>query len=253
MILVLHALAGAFAAILINYLSDVLPISRRLSRPICLNCGKLFSLKEYLFSFKCAKCQNRTSLRVILVTVFAIVACILLYYFPFGRLGFITTLPVLVFLGVILVIDIEYRVVLIQTSLFGLFLFLVYGWLINGILKTLAGGLAGFLIMLALYYLGVLFNKIMGRIRGEEIEEVALGFGDVYVCAFLGLLTGWPAVIAAILLAILASGAYSLLYILIMLIARKYRSFSAIPYTPFLIVATVTIFYIFKNSIGILR
>ena len=98
--------------------------------------------------------------------------------------------------------------------------------------------------MLLLYYLGVLFNKIMGKIRGQEIEEVALGFGDVYVSAFLGLLTGWPAIIVVLLMAILAGGVFSLFYILIMSIRRKYRSFSAIPYAPFLIIAAVVVFYL---------
>jgi len=85
----------------------------------------------------------------------------------------------------------------------------------------------------------------MNRMRGHEIQEVALGFGDVYVTTFLGFLCGWPGIIAVLLIAILASGAFSLLYILIKLITRKYQSFSAIPYTPFLILAAVSFFYIY--------
>ncbi|HNW14986.1 MAG TPA: zinc ribbon domain-containing protein, partial [Anaerolineaceae bacterium] len=41
MVVAINAIVGAVAAVIINYLSDVLPITRRLSRPICLNCGKL--------------------------------------------------------------------------------------------------------------------------------------------------------------------------------------------------------------------
>lgn len=251
MSLIINVIIGALAGIIINYLADVLPISRRFSQPICLNCGKLFSLKEYLFSFKCAKCGNKTPVRVIIVLILSITASVLLEFFPFGNLGYYASLPVLIFLGVILVIDIEYRIVLKETSYVGLILLFVYGIIMregiftNRLITTLAGGIAGFLIMLLLYYLGVLFNKIMGRIRGQEIEEVALGFGDVYVSAFLGLLTGWPTIIAVLLLAILAGGVFSLLYIVIMSIFRKYRSFSAIPYAPFLIIAAVAVFYLF--------
>lgn len=244
MSLIVNVIIGALAGIIINYLADVLPISRRFTRPICLNCGKLFSFKEYLFSFKCAKCGNKTPARVILVLFFSIAASVLLKYFPLGTLGFWATLPLLIFLGLILVIDIEYRVVLKETSYFGLILLFVYGIIMHGLLATLVGGIAGFLIMLLLYYLGVLFNKLMGKIRGQEIEEVALGFGDVYVSAFLGLLTGWPAIIAVLLLAILAGGVFSLLYIVIMSVLRKYRTFSAIPYAPFLIIAAVVAFYL---------
>lgn len=245
MSLIINAVIGGFVSIVINYLADVLPISRRFSRPICLNCGKPFTFREYMISFRCGRCMHKTPIRVIIVTVLSIIACVLLEFYPLNSLNFWATLPILIFLGVILVIDIEYRAVLIQTSIFGLALFLVYGGFMHGFLVTLAGGVAGFLIMLALYYIGILFTKVMGKIRNQEIEEVALGFGDVYVCAFLGLFAGWPAVIATIFLAILASGAFSLIYMIVMLILRRYRSFSAIPYTPFLIVAAVAIFYIF--------
>ena len=246
MTLIVNAIVGAVAAVMINYLADVLPVSRRLTRPICQNCGKLFTLREYLFSFRCSKCKNKTSLRVILVTTFSILASISLYFYPLESLNFWATLPVLIFLGVILVIDIEYRVVLIQTSILGMVLFFIYGWIMHNLWTTLAGGLAGFLIMLGLYYFGILFNKIIGRIRGQAIEEVALGFGDVYVCTFIGLFNGWPIILATLLIAILASGAYSLVYIIVKLITRRYQSFSAIPYAPFLVLAGVAAPYIFR-------
>lgn len=248
MSLVMNVIIGALAGIIINYLADVLPISRKFTQPICLNCGRLFSLKEYLFSFKCAKCGNRTPARVIIVLILSIVVSVLLKYYPLGGLGYWATIPVLIFLGVILVIDIEYRVVLKETSYVGLVLFFVYGIVMHGFLITLIGGITGGLIMLGLYYLGVLFNKIMGRMRGEEIEEVALGFGDVYVSAFLGLFTGWPVIIAVILLAILAAGVFSLFYIVVMAVQRKYRAYSAIPYAPFLIFAAVAIFYLYTTT-----
>ena len=101
--------------------------------------------------------------------------------------------------------------------------------------------------MLGLYYLGVLFNIIMGRIRGYAIEEVALGFGDVYVCAFIGFFNGWPTILATLLIAIFASGAFSLVYILVKVITRRYQSFSAIPYAPFLVLAGVAASYLFHS------
>lgn len=241
-----NVLIGALVGILINYLADVLPITRKLSKPICLNCGKVFSLREYLFSFKCPKCKRKTPARVIIVLTLSMISGVLIEFFPFGGLNFWATLPLMLFLGVILVIDIEYRVVLKETSYIGLALLFVYGIILHGFLPTLFGGLAGLLIMLGLYFLGVLFNRIMGRIRGQNIEEVALGFGDVYVTTFLGFLTGWPAIIAVLLLAILASGVFSLFYIVVKAILRKYQSFSAIPYTPFLILAAIAISYIYK-------
>ncbi len=71
--LIINALIGSLVGIIINYLADVLPISRKFSQPICLNCGRLFPLKEYLFSFKCSKCGNKTPLRVIIVLLLSII------------------------------------------------------------------------------------------------------------------------------------------------------------------------------------
>jgi len=242
--LFLSILVGAIAGVVINYFADVLPIRRRFTRPICLNCAKPYSWRDYFFSFRCKNCGQKTSIRVILVILLSMAACIALIYFPLGNLGFWATVPILVFLGTILVIDIEYRIVLKETSYFGLAFMLLYGILLHGLLPTIFGGAAGFAIMMGLYFLGILFNKVAGKIRKQEIDEVALGFGDVYVTTFLGFFAGWPNIIAVLLLAILASGIFSLLYILVKIIARRYHTFSAIPYTPFLILAAISIFYL---------
>lgn len=247
MSLIINVIVGAVIGILINYLADVLPITRRFSRPICTNCGRLFSAKDYLISFKCSNCQHKTSARTIIVLIVSMISCVLLEYFPFSKLDFWTTLPILLFLGVIMVIDIEHRAVLIETSIIGIILFLGYGIVLHRVPQTIIGGVAGFIIMLIFYYLGILFNRVMGKLRHEDIEEVALGFGDVYVCGFLGLLTGWPTIVGTVILGILASGVFSLFYIVIASLARRYHSFTAIPYAPFLILGAIATFYIRFN------
>jgi len=247
MSLIINVVVGAIIGILINYLSDVLPVTRRLTTPVCTNCGNLYSLRDYLISFKCSKCGKKTSLRTLVVLILSMVVCTLLDFFPLSTLSFWATLPIILFLGVIMVIDIEHRAVLIETSIIGLILFVIYGWILHGILRTILGGLAGFLIMLGLYYLGILFTRVAGKVRNQTIDEVALGFGDVYVCAFLGFFTGWATIIGTILIAILASGVFSLLYVFISVIIKRYRSFSAIPYAPFLILGSIATFYIQIN------
>jgi prepilin signal peptidase PulO-like enzyme (type II secretory pathway) len=174
-----------------------------------------------------------------------VAVCILLIYFPFAGLSFWATLPILTLLGVILVIDIEHRLVLTETSILGLVLFLIYGIILNGVKITLFGGLAGFLIMLVFFIFGLVFTKVIGRIRHKEIDEVAFGFGDVSAGTIIGLLAGWPVVIGAIIIAIIAFGAYSLIYILVLLITKKYSAFSsALPFAPFLILGLIVIYYL---------
>jgi len=150
----------------------------------------------------------------------------------------------MVFLGVILVIDIEHHAVLIETSIAGLILFFAYGWYMQGWLLTLIGGGAGFAIMLIIYFLGILFSKGIGKIRKGDTPEEGLGFGDVYAGAFLGLFTGWPYAIGMIIIAILASGLFSFIYLIVKSIKKDYQVASTIPYTPFLILGAIAVNYI---------
>ncbi|MCX6054611.1 MAG: prepilin peptidase [Chloroflexi bacterium] len=237
-------LIGFTEGIIINYVADVMPRSRRLVRPLCPNCQKAYTFYQYLFSFKCQNCGNKSSIRHLIVLIVSILCSIAVFLFPLNSINYFATIPIFLFLGSILVIDIEHRVVLIETSLVGLILFFVYGIYQNGFIFTLLGGVSGFLLMLLIYFFGILFSKGLGKIRKQEIEEVALGLGDVYTCGFLGLLTGYPLIIGSILLAIIASGIFSFFYISIKLLFKDYHAFTAIPYTPFLIAGAVATFYI---------
>jgi leader peptidase (prepilin peptidase) / N-methyltransferase len=240
----LVVIIGGLIGVVINYLADVLPRSRNFARPVCPKCETPYSLRGYLISFRCATCGARPSVRYFIVMILSIIISVLSTIYPFDKLNFWSMIPIIIFLGLILVIDIEHRVVLIQTSIAGIVLFFVYGIIINGLLITLIGGAAGLVIMLFFYYFGILFNKILGKIRNQTIDEVALGFGDVYVCTFLGLLTGWPLIVGTILLGILASGVFSIIYLVFKVLSRKYEAFTAIPYAPFLILGAIATFYL---------
>lgn len=245
MSLILVVIVGGIIGILINYFSDVLPVSRRIARPLCSVCSQPYSMKDYLISYKCSKCGSRISTRSIIVLISAIVICILLKFFPFSILGFWETLPILIFLGVIMVIDIEHRVVLVQTSIFGFVLFFLYGIRLSDLLSTIFGALAGFLIMLMFYFLGTAFIKIAGKLRHQKIDEVAFGFGDVCIGTILGLLAGWPLIVGVIFISILAFALFALVLFFALILAKRYHAFSnAQPFTIFLILGVIAIFYL---------
>jgi prepilin signal peptidase PulO-like enzyme (type II secretory pathway) len=253
--LIICAVAGGIVGVLINLLSDLLIQSRfpskeklswlrKFSRPVCLHCQKPYSLRGYLFSFRCQNCGAKPSTRSFLVLILSIILAVLVKVFPLRELSFWWTTPIMIFLGIILVIDIEYHVVMIETSIFGLVLLAVYGYFIQGFLKTIIGGGAGCLVMLAIYYFGIFFSKIMAKIRKEESPEPGLGLGDVYIGVFLGFFAGWPWIIGAIIIAILLSGIYSFVYLLVKSVTRKYEVTSTIPYAPFLILGVIAIYYL---------
>lgn len=245
MLLILYLTSGLLVGVLINYLADVLPVTHDFSRPSCIECKQPFTFKNYFFSSTCSNCGHKKSPRTIGVLLSAIVLCGLLYYFPFHTLNFWATLPILAYLGLVVVIDIEHRLVLGETTLFGIVMFLIYGILLNSLKLTLLGLLAGFLIMLVFFLLGLAFSAVVGKLRRREISEVAFGFGDVTTGAILGLLTGWPAIVGAITLGFVSFAFYSIILLLVLILTKRYRAFTnALPFTPFLILGTLVIYYL---------
>jgi hypothetical protein len=121
----------------------------------------------------------------------------------------------------------------------------IYGVILRGWLPTLTGGLGGLAVMLVLFFLGIGFSKIVGKLRGRNISQVAFGFGDVFAGAFLGLLTAWPLIAGAIVVGMLVFAAYSLVYIAVLLVTKRYSAFaSALPLAPFLILGAVVMLYL---------
>ena len=78
-------------------------------------------------------------------------------------------------------------------------------------------------------------------------EEEALGGGDVYLLGVLGLMLGWPFIFNALILGILFGGAVSLLFILALIIRRRYSSESLmtfIPYGPYFIISAFYLLFL---------
>jgi leader peptidase (prepilin peptidase)/N-methyltransferase len=148
------------------------------------------------------------------------------------------------YLILVFIIDLEHRLILHPVSIFGAILFTILGLYLNGWQDTVLGGGLGFLLMYALYLFGILFTKWIAKRRGETIDEVALGFGDVNLTAILGLLFGWPRIAVLLFFAILFGGLFGIGYLLVLKAKNKYELFTPIPYAPFLIIAGLIILYI---------
>ena len=244
LILPIVALTGWLTGVLVNYLSDILPIKRGLGKPICVACHDPVSATIYLFwPRRCPECGTRRPWRSWAVEAFYIVAALWMWFAPPVRFGFWPGLLLLAFLGVVFVIDLEHRLILHMVSIFGAILGLALGTYMHGFIATLLGGAAGFAIMYGLYWFGDVFARWLARRRGETLTEVALGFGDVNLAGVMGLLLGWPGVVAGLLLTIIIGGVIGLLYVLVMAVLRRYEHFMAIPYGPFLVISIVVLLF----------
>jgi prepilin signal peptidase PulO-like enzyme (type II secretory pathway) len=167
---------------------------------------------------------------------------VLLWIFPRRALPFPLAFGLIIYLAIVMVIDLEHRLVLHPISLFGALLGLGIGIYLHGFLSTLIGGVVGFGIMFLFYYAGQWYVRWMAKRRGMSADEVALGFGDVNLSGIMGLLLGWPAIIEGLFFAILVGGVVSLGIILVTLALKRYRAFTAIPYAPFLILSAFLLY-----------
>ncbi len=246
--LIIPAIIGWLFAIIVNYLSDVLPITRRLTQPTCLQCQASFTWKDYLLFLPCPNQHSRSKRTWVVQIIIFLMSIYVWNQAP--KMGYWLAMLLLIYLGVVFVIDLEHRLILHPTSIVGSLLTLGLGIYTRGIVPTLLGGLAGFAILLLFYYFGVLFSRMRTKrmlAQGQEADdEEALGAGDVILATILGFLVGIDLIWFCILLSILLGGFISFLLIVWLIVSGKYSKNALmmfIPYGPYFIIGAVLIIY----------
>jgi len=257
--LLIPIILGWVAGYFVNYASDVLPFIRRFSQPTCPHCQTPYSWADYLTLRPCRSCGKRRSLRTWLVQILAVAAFLYFWLIPSKVLGFWLGAIVLIYFGVITVIDLEHRLILHPTSIFGAVLGLTVGiyihtkavGLLGGVSKTLLGGLIGFGVMFLLYQVGAFFARLRAKklqAAGQaDDEEEALGGGDLYLLGVLGLLVGSNAIWGVLLVGAVLGGLVAILLIIALLIRRRYVSdalMTFIPYGPYFIIVAFYVLFL---------
>jgi leader peptidase (prepilin peptidase)/N-methyltransferase len=259
--LIIPLILGWLAGLFINYSADVLPVTRRFSQPTCPQCGTPFSWADYLMMRACRSCGASRSVRTWLVQFLALGSFVYFWLFPSKALGIPLGMLVLVYFGIIIVIDLEHRLILHPTSLVGAVLGFIVGTYIHsrignqgillGMVWSLAGGLFGFGMMYLFYQLGTFVARYRARrlqAAGQaDDEEEALGGGDVYLAAVLGLMLGWPFIVRALVLGILLGGLFSIVFLLTLVVRRRYSSealMTFIPYGPYFIIGAFYLLFL---------
>jgi leader peptidase (prepilin peptidase)/N-methyltransferase len=246
--MLLGYLLGGF----VNFIVDWFYIRRKiLEESIEEEILELGWVKYLVWPFFSKSTQTIKKIRILLVEIIFVGLVLWIGVAPPDRVDFWWGVLVLVYFAIVIVMDIEYRVVLHQISITGVVLGAVVGIYLWGPSISLIGGVVGFVIMYLLYKLGELFMRFVNKRRGEEVDEVALGFGDVNLSAVVGLFLGWPTIILGLLFAIFAGGIVSILFIVISVVIRRFKLFYALPYAPFLAIATIVILF-FPDAIAAL-
>lgn len=245
--LLFAALLGWFAGYLVNYASDVFPITRKFSQPVCTHCKNPFPWVDYLTLHACHICGKGRSLRTWLVQILAVAAFAYFWLVPPKIIGFWLGAIVLIYFAIITVIDLEHRLILHPTSLAGAVLGLFVGTfiyntkygLISSVGQSLLGGVIGFGVMFLLYQIGALVTRYRARRLQTDDDEEALGGGDVYLLGVLGLMVGWRFISNVLIIGVLLGGLVSILLMIAFLVRRRYSSealMTFIPYGPYFIV-----------------
>ncbi len=251
--IVISLITGLAGGWVVNYLADVLPMTRRLSQPACIHCEATLSWQDHFLLRRCRACGKVRSVRAWIVHLLFLAINIYIWFFPPPRIGFVFGYLLLLYFTTVLIIDLEHRLILHPTSMFGALLGLGVGLLRQGWQSTLLGGLAGFVIMYLFYLFGVLFTKIRARRMQaaglEADDEDALGAGDVILSTILGFMIGWPVIWFGILFGVLLGGVISGLIMLGFFVTRRYQENAwmvFIPFGPFFIISAFLILYLPK-------
>jgi leader peptidase (prepilin peptidase)/N-methyltransferase len=226
----LFTLLGAVIGSFLNVCIDRLPAGKSIIFPAshCDSCQHRLSIKELVpvFSYlflrgRCLHCDVKVSRRVLWVEL----GSALVFGFLFWNYGPGLELVLMTFyyclFMVLLVIDLEHRLILNKIVYPAAIVILIIDvfWEPPGFVNGLLGGLAGFAFFLVL---ALIF-------RG------GIGFGDVKMAGLIGLVTGFPSVMVALLLGIILGGLIAVILLVLKIKKRK----DYLPFGPFLGIATM--------------
>lgn len=244
------ALLGIGTGAIINWLADDLPFSNVIKRPhypdgLPRPPRAWVGLIAFLTGGRVSPSGAKLSLRhpfteVIIATLFA--------YTVFQN-GFtpqsLYLMGCVAFLGLITVMDLEHRMILVLVIVAASIFALVgaaaaHPWERVTFQDHLLGGLLGFAVFGILYLGGFIFSAVMANMRGEALEEVALGYGDVLLAMLSGFILGWQALIFAVTIAVFLGGAGALVFMAMRLVIRgRYEWFTALPYGQYIVLGTL--------------
>ena len=234
MIYFIFVFLGLFAGVLINALADDWPRREPLSCPHCNNseCSHVYGPSRWLglsrrvLDGKCPECGKPTRKRVVLVEMITAVIFAAMPYFFTDPIVLVIYTFYMALLILIIVIDLENRLILDITTYPGTVLALLASFVLPtiNIRSALVGALLGLLLFLGIYWLAKL-----------TFGPGAIGQGDVKLAMMMGAMLGVPTIITTIVIAIIMGGVISGILLVTRLVSRN----TYLPYGQYLAISTM--------------
>lgn len=246
-------LFGLCIGSLLNVCIERIPAGKSIVRPPshCDSCNKrlrtidLIPLFSYiLLKGRCRYCGNKIPIRVPIVeftTAFLFALITWNFLHNNGDLSFRLAMPIIYACLFLLIafIDLEQQIIINMTIYIGIALALIFSpfwpgfgeyWpqsaianaYLGGFASAVLGGLTGLIFMLLPY----LASKAYYGAKGIE----GMGEGDIYLAVLIGMATGFPLVLVALIIGIIIGGIAAISLWLL----RKKKGKDAIPFGPFL-------------------
>lgn len=228
MLIVIMGLVGLLAGGIINALADCLPEREPLARPRCSHCHTSYPLtgwlalsRSFLYQGKCPACGQKEHWRGRVLEISTVGLFTILPLFITHPITLVVTAFYTAVLLLIIVIDLEHRLILhvVTFPVTLLALLLTFINPDNNLLLAVTGAAAGFISFFLLYQLGILL-----------FGPGALGFGDVTLAMTMGAMLGLHRIIFALIIGIVLGGIISLFILLI----RRSAARSYLPYGQYL-------------------
>ncbi|MCL4248818.1 MAG: A24 family peptidase [Anaerolineae bacterium] len=254
---------GLLVGAVINWLADYLPHYQMPKTPRYPD-GETrppvawMGLTAFLLGKRASSGGAKLSWRYPLIEIVTAVALVLTVVVASGRtemsqLRLVFLMIYIALFVLITLIDVEHKLILFSVIIPSLVIGLIdaivdpYGPPLE---NALIGAAVGFGVFFLMYLGGFLFTYVLSKSRGQEINEVAFGYGDVMLITLSGLLLGWQNLLIAMFITVFLGAAGALLYIIFRRLAgSRYSMFTALPYGPYIVIAT-TMMLLFASEVG---
>lgn len=146
-------------------------------------------------------------------------------------ISIITVMPCIIALILAFILDIKFMIIPDTSSIF-IIISAIFNIVINYNKTLLINSLIGFLIGgLTLYIIDCIFKKIT--------KNDGFGYGDMKLLASIGLYLGYKSIIVIMILSIIISGVFSIIY----LILKKIKNIkdAYLPFGPFIVISTLIV------------